>query len=295
MSRERLVEEMDARVRAVQDRMVEALERADGAARFGRDAWERPGGGGGLSRVLSGGALLEKAGVSVSRVHGRIPPGLEGRLPGEGPEFQAVGLSVVLHPLSPRVPTAHVNVRLLVHGSRAWFGGGADLTPYYLVDEDARHFHRTWKALCDRHDPAWYPRFKAACDAYFHLPHRGEHRGVGGIFFEDLGGDPARELAFVAEVGPTFLEAWLPIAERRRGEPWGEREREWQEIRRGRYVEFNLLHDRGTVFGLQTGGRTESVLMSLPPQVRWAYGHAPPPGSDEERLLEVLRRPRDWA
>jgi coproporphyrinogen III oxidase len=291
----RLVEEMDARVRALQERMVEALERADGAARFGRDEWERPGGGGGVSRVLAGGALLEKAGVNVSRVHGTLPPGMEGRLPGDGPTFQAVGLSVVLHPVSPRVPTAHVNVRLLVHGSKAWFGGGADLTPHYLEEEDARHFHRTWKALCDRHDPAWYPRFKAACDAYFYLPHRGEHRGVGGIFFEDLGGDPWRELAFVDEVGPTFLEAWLPIAGRRRDEPWGEREREWQEIRRGRYVEFNLLHDRGTVFGLQTGGRTESILMSLPPRVRWAYDHRPAAGSEEERLLDVVRRPRDWA
>jgi len=202
---------------------------------------------------------------------------------------------VVLHPVSPRVPTAHVNVRLLVHGSRAWFGGGADLTPHYLVEEDVRHFHRTWRALCDRHDPAWYPRFKAACDAYFFLPHRGEHRGVGGIFFEDLGGDPWRELEFVAEVGPAFLEAWLPIAGRRRDEPWGEREREWQEIRRGRYVEFNLLHDRGTVFGLETGGRTESILMSLPPVVRWRYDHHPEPGSPESRLLEVIRTPRDWS
>jgi coproporphyrinogen III oxidase len=295
MPHQHLVEEMDARVRAAQDLLVGALERADGAGRFGRDAWDRPGGGGGISRVLDGGALLQKAGVNVSRVHGRLPPELEGRLPGDGPEFQAVGLSVVLHPRSPRVPTAHVNVRLLVHGGKAWFGGGSDLTPHYLVEEDARHFHRTWKALCDRHDPAWYPRFKAACDAYFHLPHRGEHRGVGGIFFEDLGGDAARELDFATEIAPTFLEAWLPIAGRRRDEPWGEREREWQEIRRGRYVEFNLLQDRGTVFGLQTGGRTESILMSLPPRVRWTYGHAPAPGSEEERLLEVVRRPREWA
>jgi coproporphyrinogen III oxidase len=295
MTHRRLVDEMEARVRTLQEEMVTALERADGAGRFGRDAWDRPGGGGGVSRVLAEGALLEKAGVNVSRVHGKLSPEMASRLPGDGPDFQAVGLSIVLHPRSPRVPTAHMNVRLLVRGEKAWFGGGADLTPYYLVDEDARHFHRTWKALCDRHHPEWYPRFKAACDAYFHLTHRGEHRGVGGIFFEDLGGDPREELAFAAGVGPAFLEAWLPVAARRRGDPWGDAEREWQEIRRGRYVEFNLLHDRGTVFGLQTGGRTESILMSLPPRVRWVYDHAPAPGSEEARLLEALRHPREWA
>ena len=295
MAHERLVEEMDARVREAQEEIVAALEAADGPGRFGRDAWERPGGGGGVARVLSEGALLEKAGVNVSRVHGRLSPELASRLPGDGDAFAAVGLSVVLHPRSPYVPTAHMNVRLLVHGEKAWFGGGSDLTPHYLFEEDAAHFHRTWRAVCDRRGPAWYADMKRRCDDYFHLPHRGERRGVGGIFFEDPPCDLETGLSFTEEVARAFLPAWLPIAERRRAQPWGERERAWQEIRRGRYVEFNLLHDRGTVFGLQTGGRTESILMSLPPRVRWVYDHHPEPGGPEARLLEVLRAPRDWA
>jgi coproporphyrinogen III oxidase len=287
------------RMRAIADEMQEeicaALELADGRARFARDPWTRPGGGGGVARVLAEGDLLERAGVNVSHVHGELDPAFARRLQGEGLAFEAVGLSLVLHPRSPMVPTAHLNVRLLVQGEKAWFGGGADLTPYYLFDEDAAHFHRTLKAACDRHDPAFYPRFKRACDDYFFLPHRGERRGVGGVFFEDLKGDPLRELDLVGDVARAFLPAWLPIAERRRGLPWGERERAWQEIRRGRYVEFNLLHDRGTVFGLQTGGRVESILMSLPPRVRWVYDHRPEPGSAEARLLAVLGAPRDWA
>jgi len=295
MAHERLVDEMERLVGGLQEEISAALERADGAARFGSDSWERPGGGGGLTRVLADGALLEKAGVNVSRVHGALSPEMARKLPGDGPTFAAVGLSIVLHPRSPMVPTAHANVRLLVRGEKAWFGGGADLTPCYLFDEDAAHFHRTLRQACDRHDPAWYPRFKRACDAYFHVRHRGECRGVGGIFFEDLGGDPWRELELAGDVGRAFLPAWLPVAERRRGLPWGERERTWQEIRRGRYVEFNLVYDRGTTFGLETGGRTESILMSLPPRVRWVYDHRPEPGSEEARLLEVLRRPRDWA
>jgi len=291
----RLVEEMDALVRSLQDAIVAGLEGADGAGRFGRDAWERPGGGGGVARVLADGAVFEKAGVNVSRVHGRLSPALEARMPGDGPEFAAVGLSLVIHPRSPMVPTTHANVRLIARGGKAWFGGGADLTPYYLFEEDATHFHRVWKATCDRHDPSCHRRLKDACDAYFFLRHRSEHRGVGGIFFEDLGGDPWKELQFVGEVGRAFLPAYLPIVERRRDLPWGDRERAWQEIRRGRYVEFNLLFDRGTVFGLETGGRVESILMSLPPRVRWVYDHQPEAGSAEAALLDVVRRPRDWA
>ncbi|HEX8909476.1 MAG TPA: oxygen-dependent coproporphyrinogen oxidase, partial [Anaeromyxobacteraceae bacterium] len=209
--------------------------------------------------------------------------------------FAAAGLSVVLHPLSPMVPTTHANFRLIVQGEKAWFGGGSDLTPFYLFEEDAAHFHRTWRAACDRHDRALYPRLKERCDRYFFLPHRGEARGVGGIFFDDLGGDLRRAHALVLDLAEAFLPAWLPIAERRRGSAHGEPERVWQEIRRGRYVEFNLLHDRGTVFGLETGGRTESILMSLPPRARWMYDHQPAPGSPEARLVEVLRHPRDWA
>ncbi len=295
MEHARLVDAMERLVRERQDELVRALEEADGTARFARDAWERPGGGGGVTRVLEGGALLEKAGVNVSRVHGAVPPRLAARLPGDGDSFAAVGLSVVLHPRSPLVPTTHMNVRLVARGSRAWFGGGADLTPYYLFEEDAASFHRELRDACERFRPGAYAEWKKACDAYFHLPHRGEHRGVGGVFFEDPGGDPERGLALAADVSAAFPRAFVPIAERRRHLPWGERERAWQEVRRGRYVEFNLLHDRGTVFGLETGGRTESILMSLPPVVRWRYDHHPEPGSPEARLLEVIRTPRDWA
>lgn len=295
MDHDRLVDAMESMVRSMQDAITRALEEADGGARFVRDAWTRPGGGGGETRVLEGGDLLEKAGVNVSRVGGEVPQRLAGRLAGDGDRFAAAGLSIVLHPRSPLVPTTHANVRLLARGTKAWFGGGADLTPYYLFEEDAAHFHRVLRDACERHEPGCHPAMKQACDAYFFLPHRGEHRGVGGIFFEDRGGDFDRELQFVEDVARSFLPAWLPIAQRRRDLPWGEREREWQEIRRGRYVEFNLLHDRGTVFGLETGGRTESILMSLPPRVRWRYDHHPAPGTPEARLLEVIRSPRDWA
>ena len=280
---------------ALQDRICTELEVLDGAARFTRDAWQRTGGGGGVTRVLQDGAVLEKAGVSFSDVQGSLPEPFARRLQGEGTEFSAVGLSLVLHPQSPLVPTTHANFRFIVQGSRAWFGGGSDLTPFYLFEEDASHFHRTFRAPCERYQPGSYARFKAACDRYFFLPHRVECRGVGGIFFEDMRGDLESELAFVEDCAAAFLPAWLPIAERRRALPYGETQRAWQEIRRGRYVEFNLLHDRGTAFGLQTGGRTESILMSLPPRVRWVYEHRPAPGSEEERLVDALRNPRDWA
>jgi coproporphyrinogen III oxidase len=295
MEHARLVEAMEALVLELQGAIVAAIEATDGEGRFARDAWQRPGGGGGVTRVLAGGAVVEKGGVNVSRVHGPVPPRMAARLPGDGDTFAAVGLSLVLHPHSPWIPTTHMNIRLLARGSKAWFGGGADLTPYYLFEEDAAWFHGELRGACERHRPGSYAEWKRTCDSYFFLPHRGEHRGVGGIFFEDLGGDPWRELALVEDVGRSFLRAWLPIAERRRALAWGDREREWQEIRRGRYVEFNLLHDRGTVFGLETGGRTESILMSLPPRVQWRYDHHPVPGSEEERLLQVIRTPRDWA
>ena len=287
--------DMAAFLSALQSEICGELERLDGTGRFSRDPWDRPGGGGGLTRVLEQGDLLEKAGVSFSHVQGELPEAFARRLQGEGRTFAAVGLSLVLHPRSPLVPTTHANFRFIVQGAKSWFGGGTDLTPYYLFEEDAAHFHRTLKAACDRHDPSYYSAFKPACDRYFHLPHRGEARGVGGIFFENMGGDPGRELAFVKDCASSFLPAWLPIAERRRALPYGDAQRLWQEIRRGRYVEFNLLYDRGTIFGLETGGRTESILMSLPPAVRWVYDHHPIPGSDEARLLEVLRNPRAWA
>jgi coproporphyrinogen III oxidase len=292
---ERLVQDMAELVRALQAEACAALEAADGGARFTADAWERPGGGGGTTRALEGGPVLEKACVNVSHVFGALPAGLRGAVPGEGGEFAATGLSVVVHPRSPLVPTAHANVRLIRRGDVAWFGGGADLTPHYLFEEDCRLFHGALREACERHAPGSYARHKRAADAYFFLPHRGEHRGVGGIFYEDLGGDLRAELAFSEAVLRAFLAGYLPVVARRRDLPHGEPERRWQELRRGRYVEFNLLHDRGTTFGLQSGGRTESVLASLPPRVRWAYQHHPAPASPEAALLEVLRRPRDWA
>jgi coproporphyrinogen III oxidase len=277
-----------------QGELCAALERLDGSARFSSERWQRPGGGGGRSRVLQGGAVLEKAGVNVSDVHGAVPARLAAKLPGEGGDFMAAGLSVVVHPRSPMAPTAHMNVRFLARGGEGWFGGGADLTPYYLFDEDCAHFHRVLRDLCERHLPGRHAALKRAADAYFYLPHRDEHRGAGGIFFDDLGGALEPALAFVAELPRAFAEAYLPILERRKDLAYGEAERRWQEVRRGRYVEFNLVCDRGTIFGLESGGRTESVLMSLPPAVRWEYGVEPEAGTREAKLLEVLRRPRDW-
>jgi coproporphyrinogen III oxidase len=293
---DRLRAELARRAATAQRELCHALEALDGSARFTTDAWARPGGGGGVARVLQDGAVIEKAGVNVSDVHGAAaPPSIAARAPAaDAPGFAAAGLSVVIHPVSPWVPTAHMNVRFLARGGAGWFGGGADLTPYYPFDEDCAHFHRVLRELCERHLPGRHPALKRAADEYFFLRHRGEHRGVGGIFFDDLGGDLDAALAFVSELPRAFLAAWVPIAERRRELPWGERERRWQEIRRGRYVEFNLVLDRGTLFGLETSGRIESVLMSLPPRVRWPYDHRPEPGTREAALVDLLRTPRDW-
>jgi coproporphyrinogen III oxidase len=279
---------------ALQAEVCAALEGLDGAARFSTDPWDRPGGGGGVARVLQEGPILEKAGVNVSDVHGPVPDALAAKLAGDGPSLVAAGLSIVVHPRSPLAPTAHANVRFVARGSAAWFGGGADLTPHYLFEEDCAHFHRTLRDLCERHAPGRWPAWKREADRYFFLPHRGEHRGVGGIFFDDLPADDTA-LALAVALPTAFLAAYLPVVARRAGAPWSEEERRWQEVRRGRYVEFNLVHDKGTLFGLATRGRIESVLMSLPPQVRWAYDHRPAPGSREAALLEVLRSPRDWA
>jgi coproporphyrinogen III oxidase len=293
--RESLRGRMRALVESLQDEICRALEEVDGNGRFREDAWDRPGGGGGRSRILEEGAVFEKAGVNVSVVHGELSEEFAKRIPGDGPAFSATGISLVLHPRSPLVPTTHANFRYLEHGSRAWFGGGSDLTPYYLFDEDAAHFHRTFKEACDRHGADRYPRLKKWCDEYFFIRHRGESRGVGGVFFDYLEGDLEREFLFVQEVARAFLPAYLPIVDRRRSLPYTPEERAWQEIRRGRYVEFNLVYDRGTTFGLETQGRTESILMSLPPRVRWVYDHQPAPGSEEARLVDVLRTPREWA
>jgi len=286
---------MTAFVASLQEEICSAIESLDARSKFITDSWVREGGGGGKSRILENGAVFEKAGVNTSEVHGDLSEAFSHRLPGEGRQFYAVGISLVLHPQNPLVPAVHANFRFIVHGKTAWFGGGTDLTPYYLFDEDAIHFHRTLKAVCDAHDPSYHPAFKKACDQYFWLKHRSESRGIGGIFFEDMRGDLEREFLFVEACGRAFLPAFLPIAERRAGSPFTSDQRQWQEIRRGRYVEFNLLYDRGTVFGLETGGRPESILMSLPPRVRWTYDYQPRPGSEEARLIDVLRNPRDWA
>jgi coproporphyrinogen III oxidase len=278
----------------LQDRIVLSVQDLDGI-RFREDLWSRPGGGGGRTRVLEEGNVFEKAGVNFSSVHGNLPEQFASKIPlGNGTSFFATGVSLVLHPRSPMVPAVHANFRYLEKGDAEWFGGGTDLTPYYPYAEDAGHFHRTIKEACDRSDAEFYPRFKKWCDEYFTLKHRGEMRGVGGIFFDYVQGDREKNFAFVQNVGNSFLNAYLPIVRRRMSEPYGNDERQYQLFRRGRYVEFNLLYDRGTIFGLETRGRTESILMSLPPLVRWVYDFKPAPGSREEKALEFYQ-PRDWA
>jgi len=285
---------------ALQDRICAALERADGRARFIEDVWTRVEGGGGRTRVLRGGAVFEQAGVGFSDVSGNaLPPSASAARPElAGASWRAVGVSLVLHPLNPYLPTTHANVRHFRaerDGETVawWFGGGFDLTPFYPFDEDVLHWHRTARDLCAPFGEDRYASHKRWCDDYFFLKHRGETRGVGGLFFDDLHDDFERDFAYLRAVGDGFLDAYLPIAERRRDTPYGERERAFQLYRRGRYVEFNLVWDRGTLFGLQSGGRSESILMSLPPLVRWEYGYAPEAGSAEARLQDYLR-PRDW-
>jgi coproporphyrinogen III oxidase len=240
------------------------------------------------------GAVFEKAGVNFSAVEGLLPEILQARMPGDDKSFFATGVSLVLHPQNPNVPAVHANFRYFERGAeRFWFGGGADLTPYYPHMEDVKHFHATWKASCDRHDPSYYPRFKEWCDRYFFIKHRGETRGVGGIFFDELTGDREKLFAFVSDAGSAFLPAYLPIVEKRRQEPFTDRQRHFQLVRRGRYAEFNLVYDKGTSFGLETGGRVESILMSLPPLVRWEYDFKPEEGSPEAGLAAYLK-PREW-
>jgi coproporphyrinogen III oxidase len=291
-------------LRGLQDRICAAIEQLDGDAKFVEDAWQRPAGGGGRTRVLRDGGLFEQAGVNFSRVNGnRLPPSATAHRPElAGGSFVATGVSLVLHPRNPHVPTAHANVRYFEASKEGvepvwWFGGGFDLTPYYGFEEDVRHWHRTAKAACDSSFGAEaYTRYKQWCDEYFFLKHRNEPRGVGGLFFDDLNAEGfARSFAFMQSVGDHFLPAYTPIAGKRRNTKYGERERNFQLYRRGRYVEFNLVWDRGTLFGLQSGGRTESILMSLPPLVRWEYDWKPEPGSKEAELYEKFLVARDWA
>ncbi|HMN35795.1 MAG: oxygen-dependent coproporphyrinogen oxidase [Chiayiivirga sp.] len=286
---------------ALQDRLCAALEAADGGAAFTEDAWQRDGGGGGRSRVIKHGAVFEQGGVNFSEVHGAaLPASASAHRPElAGAPWRACGVSMVLHPKNPHVPTTHMNVRYFEARPEDtapawWFGGGFDLTPYYPVDADIRHWHEVARRACAPFGEGVYAEHKAWCDRYFFLKHRNEARGVGGLFFDDLNAwGFARSFDYARAVGDAFLEAYLPLVERRRDMPYGARERDFQLYRRGRYVEFNLVWDRGTLFGLQSGGRTESILMSLPPQVRFEYGYAPEPGSPEARLADYLR-PRDW-
>ena len=285
----------------LQDTICNAVEAEDGQVQFQQDQWERQEGGGGRSRTLSGGALFEKAGVGFSHVKGaELPPSATALRPElVGRSWQAMGVSLVIHPENPHVPTAHANVRFFLAENDTkdpiwWFGGGFDLTPFYPVDEDCVHFHRVAKEAVEPFGTEYYQQYKAACDSYFYLPHRDETRGIGGLFFDDfneLGFE--QSFAFMQSVGNAFLPAYIPIVRRRKGTTYGVREREFQLYRRGRYVEFNLVYDRGTLFGLQSGGRAESILMSMPPLARWEYGYVPLRNTDEARLSEYLR-PRDW-
>jgi coproporphyrinogen III oxidase len=284
-------------LRGLQDEIVSALQKLDGG-RFSRDEWKRPGGGGGVSRILEDGKLFERAGVGFSHVSGtKLPPSASAHRPGiAGRAWGAMGVSLVLHPRNPYVPTVHMNVRFFRAGEVWWFGGGMDLTPYYPFEEDCVHFHRVNKEALDGVDASLHPRFKKACDEYFFLKHRNEPRGIGGTFFDDFSdGGFDRSFAVMRAVGDAFLPAYVPIVERRRKVKYGERERDFQAYRRGRYVEFNLVWDRGTLFGLQSGGRSESILMSLPPVVKWRYDWKPARGSPEAKLYDVLMPPRDWA
>lgn len=284
----------------LQDSICAAVEAIDGSARFAEDLWQREEGGGGRTRILRDGAVFEQAGIGFSDVSGsRLPPSASAHRPElAGATWRACGVSLVFHPHNPHIPTTHANVRYF-RAERdgdvvaAWFGGGFDLTPFYPVDEDVLHWHRTAQTLCAPFGEERYAAHKRWCDEYFFLRHRNETRGVGGLFFDDLDKDFERDFAYQRAVGDGFLDAYLPIVERRKDTPYGEREREFQLYRRGRYVEFNLVYDRGTLFGLQSGGRAESILMSLPPRVRWEYGFTPEPGSAEARLMDYLV-PRDW-
>jgi coproporphyrinogen III oxidase len=303
---------MEQFIKTNQQEIVRALEKLDGS-KFAIDSWERPNGGGGITCVLQDGKVFEKAGVNTSVVYGTLPREAISKMrvnhkaldPAvESLEFFAAGISLVLHPWNPMAPTVHLNYRYFETADKDgatntwWFGGGTDLTPSYLFDEDVIAFHRGIKDACDKHDKNYYPRFKKWCDDYFHVKHRGESRGVGGIFFDDLDEsekDQETLFAFIQSCLGAFLPTYMPIIERRKDMPYSEKEKQWQQLRRGRYVEFNLVHDRGTAFGLNTpGARIESVLMSLPLTARWQYQHEPKKGTREERLVKVLKEPVEW-
>ena len=288
----------------LQDKICQELENIDAKAKFKEDKWEREEGGGGKTRIIRNGNLIEKGGVNTSVVYGELPDLFKKKFKTEEATFYACGISLVIHPFSPKIPTVHANWRYFEMYDKnnklqsSWFGGGSDLTPYYLDDDDARHFHQTNKDACDLHHQEYYPTFKKACDEYFYNSHRQESRGIGGIFFDYLKEDKQfsmnDRLNFAISSSNSFLDAYLPIVKKHEKENYSEEQKVWQEIRRGRYVEFNLLHDRGTHFGIKTNGRTESILMSLPSTVRWEYNHHPEAGSEEEKLIKVLKHPKEW-
>lgn len=291
-------------IQQLQDTICNKLEEIDQKAKFKQDLWSREQGGGGRTRVIENGNVFEKGGVNISKVYGELPKAMQDYFKVKDVDFFACGLSLVLHPKNPFTPTVHANWRYFEmydkEGNvvKSWFGGGQDLTPYYLFEEDAIHFHAISKKACDKHNSEFYPQYKKQCDDYFWNTHRNESRGIGGLFFDYL--QPNEEMSsekwfnFVTEIGDSFLEAYVPIVEKRKDLPYTDENRKWQEIRRGRYVEFNLIHDKGTLFGLKTNGRIESILMSLPPHVQWVYDHQPEIGSVEEKLIKVLKNPVDW-
>jgi len=289
----------------LQNRICAALEQADGKAKFIEDKWERPEGGGGKTRVIANGNVFEKGGVNTSVVFGDVSDAMRIQLKIDGAKWFACGLSLVIHPSNPFVPTVHCNYRMFeLYNEKdevtdRWFGGGTDLTPYYLNEEDAKHFHQTYKDVCDNFDPAFYSRFKEVCDNYFVNTHRGdERRGIGGIFYDHQRPDENHDvnfwMSFGKACGNAFTDAYIPIVEKRKQTPYTRENKHWQEIRRGRYVEFNLVHDRGTIFGLKTNGRIESILMSLPPTVRFEYNYQPEPNSEEDKLLQACLHPKNW-
>jgi len=291
-------------IRNLQNTLTSALEAMDGGGAFKEDIWEREEGGGGHTRIIENGKVFEKGGVNRSEVFGKLPKSMEPYFGVKDVNFYACGLSLVLHPVNPMVPTVHANWRYFEmydpQGNIVdqWLGGGQDLTPYYLFEEDAEHFHRICKTACDAHNPDFYPKYKTQCDEYFYNTHRQEGRGIGGLFFDYL--KATRQMTmqdwynFVTQVGDSFLTAYTPIVKKRMDTPYSEANRTGQEIRRGRYVEFNLVHDEGTLFGLKTNGRIESILMSLPPKVQWIYNYQPDAGSEEEKLIDVLKKPKNW-
>ena len=294
-------------IQTLQDQIVAGLEAIESKAKFRQDIWERPEGGGGRTRVIENGNIIEKGGVNISAVHGKLPEAMQKMFNVGEADFFACGISLVIHPVNPMAPTVHANWRYFEMYPKspsfegvgeAWFGGGQDLTPYYLFEADAQHFHQTCKNACDKHNPDFYPKYKKQCDDYFWNAHRNEARGIGGLFFDYCKATEAMPMEnwfnFVSEVGNSFLEAYLPILKKRKDLPFTEAQKTWQEIRRGRYVEFNLVHDKGTLFGLKTNGRIESILMSLPAKVQWVYDHQPEKGSEEEKLIKILESPINW-